>query len=1449
MVAAPIFKSNKLNYYIMKIFVSFTLLVLSSMAIAQNGNSLWKSSTATTKAKTVIGARLPHKKLYDLDLNALHELLAASPKRSLNGFKSNTLILLPNADGNFENFRVYENSVMEEELAANYPEIKSYVAVGVENPSTRVYFSFSPLGFKSMTLYPGKAAVFIEPVTTDLSTYTVYRKSDYTEALSRIECLVIADAASNINTSGAFARPNADDAKLRTFRLALSCTGEYASYFGGTKALALAGMNNTLTRCNAIFESDFGLRLILIANNDNVIYTSPTTDPYADYTAMSSWNSQLQSTLTSVIGESNYDIGHLLGASGGGGNAGCIGCVCVNGSKGSAYTSPSNGIPSGDNFDIDYVAHEIGHQLGANHTFTHITESGTGAQMEPGSGSTIMSYAGITTKDIQRHSDPYFHAISIQQVTNNIKAKTCPTLTVTGNSVPIVNAGLDFTIPKGTPFMLTGTATDANGDALTYAWEEMDLGIATTATPTATATSGPVFRSYIPTLSPIRYFPRMSTVLSGLSTTAGTEVPWEVLPTVARTLNFRLTVRDNRAAGPSNNSDDMIVTVNATAGPFAVSSPNTAVTYTGGSIQTITWSIAGTTGNGVNCPNVDILLSSDGGQTFPITLLSGVANSGSQNIVIPNSAGSTNRIMIKGSGHIFFDVSDTNFSIVSGNVVADTVAPTAPALTVLGTTTSTTNLSWSSASDNVGVTGYNVYQNGILKATISTTSYTVSALSPSATYSFYIIAKDAAGNLSIASNTVNVTTLSLPDTTAPTTSTLTASGTTTSATNLSWSAGLDNIGVTGYNVYQNGILKTTTSATFYTVSALSASTPYSFYIVAKDAAGNSSVASNTVNVNTLSVDTSAPTAPALTASGTTTSTTNLSWSAALDNVGVTGYNVYQNGILKTTTSATFYTVSALSASTPYSFYIVAKDAAGNSSVASNTVNVNTLSVDTSAPTAPALTASGTTTSTTNLSWSAALDNVGVTGYNVYQNGILKTTTSTTFYTVSALSASTPYGFYIVAKDAAGNSSVVSNTVNVITLSLSDTTAPTASTLTASGTTTSATNLSWSAASDNIGVASYSVYQNGILKATTSGTTYTVSGLSASTAYSFYAIAKDAAGNSSIASNTVNVTTLSLSDTTAPTTSTLTASGTTTSTTNLSWSPASDNVGVASYNVYQNGILKATTGSTTYMVSGLSASTTYGFYIIAKDAAGNSSAASNTSNTTTLANAAISYCFSSGSSTREYINRVQIGSINNLSGNNGGYANFTTLSTTMSLGTTNTISITPAWTGSTYSECYRIWIDFNHDGDFIDNGEQVFNQFKTRSSLINGTIYVPTTALPGATRMRITMKNNGLPTACETFNYGEVEDYTITIVASGRVEEENVSQLAIKLYPNPVTGEILNISNLENPSTYRIFNMIGQELMNDKIENGAVDVGSLKAGHYIIEVNNGYSTATKQFIKQ
>jgi hypothetical protein len=353
-----------------------------------------------------------------------------------------------------------------------------------------------------MEIYGDKSAVFIEPYSKDLSTYVVYKKSDKKDDLSKFECTVIDVAQKGVaNTTNLVARPNADDAKLRTFRLALSCTGEYTTYFGGTKANALAAMNNTMTRVNGVFEKDFAARMVLIANNDSVIYTNASTDPYSPLPGMSNWNSQLQSTLTSVIGEANYDIGHLFGASGGGGNAGCIGCVCTNGSKGSGYTSPADAIPSGDNFDIDYVAHEMGHQFGGNHTFS-MNNEGTGANMEPGSGSTIMGYAGITSQDIQPHSDAFFHAISIQQITNNIKAKTCPTSTSTGNSIPTANAGLDYTIPKGTPFMLTGSGTDANGDSLTYIWEQMDNASSSqtgaSSAASATKATGPTFRSWTP---------------------------------------------------------------------------------------------------------------------------------------------------------------------------------------------------------------------------------------------------------------------------------------------------------------------------------------------------------------------------------------------------------------------------------------------------------------------------------------------------------------------------------------------------------------------------------------------------------------------------------------------------------------------------------------------------------------------------------------------------------------------------------------------------------------------------------------------------------------------------------------------------------------------------------------------------------------------------------------
>ncbi len=318
-------------------------------------------------------------------------------------------------------------------------------------------------------------------------------------------------------------------------------------------------------------------------------------------------------------------------------------------------------------------------------------------------------------------------------------------------------------------------------------------------------------------------------------------------------MNFRLTVRDNRAGGSGNNSDDMIVTVNATAGPFTVSAPNTAVSYAGGSTQTVTWAVAGTTANGVNCANVDILISTNGGTSWS-TLLAATPNDGTQAVTIPNTPGTTNRIMVKGTNHIFFDVSNTNFTITAGS--SDTVAPTAPTLSASGTTQTTTNLSWSGATDNVAVTGYDVLRNGtVIGSTTTATTFAVTGLTASTAYTFNVRAKDAAGNTSVNSNTVNVTTLApAADTTAPTAPTLSASGTTQTTTNLSWSGATDNVGVTGYDVLRNGaVIGSTTTATTFAVTGLTASTAYTFNVRAKDAAGNVSVNSNTVSVTTLAV--------------------------------------------------------------------------------------------------------------------------------------------------------------------------------------------------------------------------------------------------------------------------------------------------------------------------------------------------------------------------------------------------------------------------------------------------------------------------------------------------------------------------------------------------------------------------------------------------------------------
>lgn len=841
-----------------KTLLSFFALLCFTLIFGQKDN-LWTPAKNLTNKEIKANKRaISTPTLFDLDVDKLKQIVSESPRKTTKLSKSAVIVSFPISESEFQNFSIYKTSNFSPELEAAHPEIATYYGESIDGKSAKIYFSLSPLGLSSMQLRLGKEAVFVEPYDNNNSTYVVYKKSDKGSSKNKFECATSAKSSTDGLKMGKIL--SADDGLLRTYRLALSCTGEYTQYFGGTKALALAAMNNTMTRVNGVFENDFAIRLVLIPEQENIIFTSSSTDPYSNATAGAdgAWNTELMNVLhgtTYGIGDSKFDIGHLFGASGGGGNAGCIGCVCNNSTtydaaeqwywyKGQGFTSPADNVPSGDSFDIDYVAHEIGHQFGGNHTFTD-SEEYTIAQVEPGSGSTIMGYAGITTEDVQAHSDPYFHAVSIQQITEYIKSTSgsCSVNTPTGNNAPTASAGADFTIPKSTPFMLTGSASDSNGDALTYTWEQMDVQNSTVSDPSATKTTGPAFRSYSPTTSPVRYFPKMSSVLNGATTTAGLELNVEVLPSVSRTLKFRFTARDNKANGAGNAYDDMMVTVSSTAGPLIITSQNAAgISYPQGSSQNVTWNVANTN---TLAPNVDILLSTDGGNTWS-TLITGTPNDGSQSVTIPSVTSNTCRFMVKASGNIFFNVNTANFSITA----PDTETPTAPTLSANNTTSTKTTLSWTGATDNVAVASYDIYKDGTLVANSTTSPYTVTGLSASTSYVFTVKAKDASNNISVSSNAVTVTTLA-PDTEAPTTPSLSASGTTNISTNLTFTGATDNIGVTAYEIYKDGALIATVNNSPYTVTGLSASTTYIFTVKAKDDAGNVSPLSNAISVTTL----------------------------------------------------------------------------------------------------------------------------------------------------------------------------------------------------------------------------------------------------------------------------------------------------------------------------------------------------------------------------------------------------------------------------------------------------------------------------------------------------------------------------------------------------------------------------------------------------------------------
>ena len=622
---------------------------------------------------------------FSLDITSMKNFLWSLPTESSVNQNRNAapIMEIPMPDGRLAKFHVWESSIMEPGLAAKFPDMKQFLGQGIDDPYATIRFDYNPFtGIHGQILSSKNGRVFIDPYTSgDINYYMSYFAKDVSSQ-NRFICDV--PDATTLSSVSNRAEAACLGGTLRTYRLALACTGEYAVAVNGptpTVPGVAAAMLTAVNRVSGVYETEVAVRMVLVSNNNLLIYLDGATDPYTNTNGVTMLG-QNQTNIDAIIGSGNYDIGHVF-STGGGGVAG-LGVVCT-GSKARGVTGLTN--PVGDAFYIDYVAHEMGHQYSGNHTFNSVTSNcgggnrNGGTAYEVGSGTSIQAYAGICGADnIQPNSDPFFHAISLDEISNHINGTgNCATPTATGNTLPVINPLINngLTIPINTPFTLNGTASDANGDALTYCWEEWDLGPGGAWNGGATSTTAPLFKSRIPKTTGERTFPDIAVIVAGFPANPAATMgglKGETMPTVARVMNFRLTVRDNRAGGGGTvssgtggcqTSTPFVVNVAGSA-PFAVTVPNGGESYSAGSAQTITWDVAGTNAAPFNVANVRISLSTDGGLTYPTLITASTPNDGSESFVLPCITNNTVRIKVEAIGNIFFDISNTNFSIQQG---------------------------------------------------------------------------------------------------------------------------------------------------------------------------------------------------------------------------------------------------------------------------------------------------------------------------------------------------------------------------------------------------------------------------------------------------------------------------------------------------------------------------------------------------------------------------------------------------------------------------------------------------------------------------------------------------------------------------------------------------------------------------------------------------------------
>ncbi|CAL2105992.1 Por secretion system C-terminal sorting domain-containing protein [Tenacibaculum sp. 190524A02b] len=1545
-------------------------------------NNFWKKNLQPIQSKNISSTKKnltnSNETTYSLSVNDFKKALARCPNRFNSFGKSNVIITLPTESGKFKKYRIKEASVLHPDLAKKFPDIKSYVGTSVSGENEVVHFSLSNNDFRAMIMKPDATITDIKPSTINSKTYKVTSKTNGSEPIScqtthnDVEIFSGKNSPPS-NKSSKTARRDANDGRVRVYRMAIAVTGELSKIYtdkanvtnGSTqqrKAAVLAELNALMTRVNAVYERDLGTTFELVPNILNSIFLDPATDGITHGNTGISIN-ESQGILDAQIGNANYDIGHVLDSAGTG--RGALNSVCIDNKKAQGSTGAHPFTSVNDYFFRTFV-HEIGHQFGANHSFNNSCGGNRldeGA-VEPGGGNSIMAYQGCAPNYDLRTSHVFFHAKQIDEMWNHIvNTAGCGTTKSVGNSAPVASIGGNYTIPRSTPFILEGSATDANpSDQLTYTWDQMDKEIAPMP-PRATSTGGPLFRFKPPSTSPIRYMPDLGTVKAGNSSSE-----WEVTPSVSRTINFRFTVRDNHAGGGNTDSRDAVITVAGNAGPFVITSLNTRFDAPVGSTQTVTWNVAGTTGNGINAANVDILLSTDGGNTYPITLASAVPNDGSHQVTIPNNEGGVNRIMVRGTNNIFYDITNANFSITDGNsdpmptnycaagyqgnnyikeVIFGDINNTSENsgysdFTNLGTNvtkgqpvTLTVNPGINSWSPNYFGAWIDWNKDGdfedageeILSTTngeggVTTTIVVPNTAKNGATrlrvrYKLHT-APEPCGTASTNGDEVEdyfvfIKGNSTPDTQAPSTPTnLAFSNLESTSLTLSWTASTDNIGIAGYDVFQGNTNIGTATGTSFDVTSLTKNTSYSFYVRAKDFADNTSGNSNTVNVTT--PDGPSPGTEPCTASTTQNSTLHIT-NVSFGSINNSSTNAAYNDFTTTSTNLTAGQAETLTIDLNNSHWtlndvgvwidwnnngtfensekVYDRNGAGpysGSVTAPNTAVSNTLlrmrvrigyggatnsdepcgvdtsfgevedysvvvnggtnpTPDTQAPTTPTnLATSNVTQTSITLNWNASTDNVGVTGYDVYQGSSLITTVTGTTYNVTNLTANTSYTFSIRAKDAAGNVSVASNTASATTSGNTNPnpTLPTGYCNAGRQGTNGIGEVIFGSINNTSANGSYSNYTSQSTNVTvgqtisltvnptitssnwgsnvvgawvdwnrdgdfedsneqvlmktpgTGGQTTNVtvpsnaqSGATKLRVRYRWANNPNPCGTASTDGDEVEDYTVNIgggtSDTQAPSNpSGLTASNITQTSLSLNWNASTDNVGVTSYRIFRNNSEIGTTSSPSFNVTGLTASTSYSFAVSALDQAGNQSALSNTINVTTTGTTTPTPDYCTPTAGNPTGQHITNVTIGSINNNSGAGTNGYTDNTSQSTNISGSTSLSVTAQETWPSTRASAWVDWNKDGDFDDAGEQVLN----RSGSATNKTYTTTISVPngisGSVVLRVRVAySSSAPTPCGEIFFSDTEDYTLNLSSSRLTSKIAIAgSNSIISFPNP-----------------------------------------------------------------